>query len=104
MACTQKRSDPCGSLSISRTPSTIPSALTARHVYASSSSSTTKFVGVATPTNFVVLEDDEAYTWRAVSADGIVLGVREIDNEPQGSLRFWVQAIRNKLRVLGGYA
>ena len=58
-----------------------------------------------TPTNFVRLEQDKSqYDYRATSADGIVLAVREIENEPQGELVFWTEAIENSLRNRGGYA
>ena len=43
------------------------------------------------------------YDYRATTADVVVLGVREIDNEPQGNLDFWTQAVRNRVRDLGGY-
>jgi hypothetical protein len=56
------------------------------------------------PQNFVVLDEDSAYAERMTSADRVVIGVHEIDNEEEGSLQFWTDAIRNKLRVLGGYA
>jgi hypothetical protein len=60
---------------------------------------------MAAPQNFVVLdEDDEQYAQRATSADGVVISVREIDNDNEGSLQFWTEAIRNRLRIVGGYA
>lgn len=43
------------------------------------------------------------YDYRATTADVVVLGVREIDNDPQGNLDFWTQAVRNRVRDLGGY-
>ena len=44
------------------------------------------------------------YRYRATTADGVVIGVREIDNERHGSGVFWLDAIRNSLRREGGYA
>lgn len=57
------------------------------------------------PADFVVLEDDQGgYEQRATSAHGVVLAVRDLDNEVEGNLRFWVDAIKNRLRTRGGYA
>jgi hypothetical protein len=62
----------------------------------------------ATPPGFVELEDDSdsesLYAYRATSADGLVIAVREIEHEPQGELSFWVRAIENQMRSRGGYA
>jgi hypothetical protein len=58
----------------------------------------------ATPAGFVELDDQELYDYRATSADGIVIGVRELDNDPHGGLDFWARAIENQLRNRGGYA
>lgn len=59
----------------------------------------------ATPPGFVELEDQEPdFHYRAVSADGVVVGVREIAHEPEGDKEFWVQAIRNRMRERAGYA
>lgn len=57
------------------------------------------------PPGFVELEDQEpAYDYRATSADGVVIGVREIDHEPKGDMSFWQQAVQNRLRTMAGYA
>ncbi|MCW8140743.1 MAG: serine/threonine protein kinase [Planctomycetota bacterium] len=58
------------------------------------------------PEHFVVLDEPEwrGYALRAVNADGVVLAVREVDNDRAGSLTFWVDAIRNRLRTVRGYA
>jgi hypothetical protein len=59
----------------------------------------------ATPAGFVTLADQEPhYDYRATTADGVVLGVRAIDNEPYGDEGFWTQAISSRMRTLGGYA
>ena len=59
----------------------------------------------ATPPGFVEMPDQEpGYQYRAVSADGVVVGVRSIEHEPKGDKEFWVQAIRNRMRDRGGYA
>ena len=59
----------------------------------------------ATPTGFVELEEEqEPYDYRATTADGLVLGVTEVDHEPEGNLEFWSRAIENRMRQRGGYA
>jgi hypothetical protein len=63
----------------------------------------TNFTAV-TPRGFVELDDQELYDYRATSADGLVVGVRELDNDPRGELGFWARAIENQLRDRGGYA
>ncbi len=66
------------------------------------------------PANFVVLEqddsefeqaleDDDRHDERATNAHGTVIAVREVDNEVEGSLEFWGDAIKNRLRRAGGY-
>jgi hypothetical protein len=57
-----------------------------------------------TPGGFVELEDQERYDYRATTADGLVIAVREIDHEPKGEVSFWVDAISNHMRQRGGYA
>ena len=57
-----------------------------------------------TPQGFVELEDQEAYDYRATTADGLVIAVREIDHDPKGEVNFWVRAIENRMRQRGGYA
>jgi len=59
----------------------------------------------ATPPGFVDLGDrygeDE---YRATTAEGLVLGVRAFENDPEGDLAFWAQVLENKMRESGGYA
>jgi hypothetical protein len=57
-----------------------------------------------TPPGFVELEHQERYDYRATSADGLVIGVRELKNDPKGELVFWARAVENQLRTHGGYA
>ena len=59
---------------------------------------------ISTPENFVVLEDDERFDHRSTNAQGVVISVREIDNDPRGSLAFWLEAIQDRLRDREGYA
>lgn len=58
---------------------------------------------LTTPPGFVEVEG-EPYDYRAASADGLVISVREIDHEPKGDLAFWVRAMENELRFGRGYA
>jgi hypothetical protein len=58
-----------------------------------------------TPPGFVALDDPEPrYHYRATTHDGVVLGVRSIDNQPRGDEGFWSQAVELRLRHQGGYA
>lgn len=59
----------------------------------------------ATPPGFVDMGDtypDGEY--RAATADGVVLGIRNIENKPRGELAFWARALENRMRETGGYA
>jgi hypothetical protein len=58
----------------------------------------------ATPPGFVELEDQNLYDYRATTADGLVIAVRELDHEPKGAMEFWTRAIENRMRQRGGYA
>ena len=51
------------------------------------------------PDGFVTVEDSDRdpYDLRAVSADGVALGVRRHDNPENGTLDFWAEAVRNEL-------
>lgn len=55
------------------------------------------------PQDFVLLEPSRGYTLRATNAEGVVLAVRELDNDPQGTLTFWSNAVGGRLRALRGY-
>jgi len=59
----------------------------------------------ATPKGFVdmgtIYRDGE---YRAMTADGVVLGIRAYDNEPKGELAFWARALERRVRDMGGYA
>lgn len=59
---------------------------------------------IKTPPGFVELGHEGRYNYRATSADGVVIGVRELDNDPKGELAFWARAVENQLRNAGGYA
>jgi len=57
------------------------------------------------PVNFVSVDraDLGSYTVRAVSADGMVIGLRTQDNPKRGTLAFWAEAVRNELVAGKGY-
>jgi hypothetical protein len=59
-----------------------------------------------TPKGFVELEDqeDRGYAYRAVTADGLVIAIRERDHKPKGELEFWSKAVENQMRRQAGYA
>lgn len=57
-----------------------------------------------TPKNFVKLKEQQRYSYRAVTADGLVYAVKELEHSPNGDLSFWTKAIENKLRFQAGYA
>lgn len=59
---------------------------------------------IETPPGFVELDHQARYDYRATSADGLVIGVRELKNDPKGELAFWARAVENQLRNAGGYA
>lgn len=63
---------------------------------------------IQAPDDFAELDasaqERRGFAYRATSADGAVLGVREVDNTGHASRDFWVQAIRNRVRRAGGYA
>lgn len=62
---------------------------------------------VASTARFVELEEEsEVYDYRATTADGVVVGIRAVDVDPDrgGNLAFWVEAIEQRMRRIGGYA
>ena len=61
---------------------------------------------VTTPAAFMELEDQQRYSYhyRATTADGVVAAVQAMPNKQRGSLSFWAEAVRNKLRDARGYA
>jgi hypothetical protein len=60
---------------------------------------------MGTPPGFVEIENDwDAYDYRATSADGLVMAVRELEHDPEGEPEFWLTAIKNRMRERAGYA
>ncbi|MBK8170114.1 MAG: serine/threonine protein kinase [Sandaracinaceae bacterium] len=57
------------------------------------------------PANFLALdENEEGYAQRATSAEGVVIATRELDNDHEGTLAFWVEAIKQRMQHTRGYA
>ena len=58
---------------------------------------------IETPVNFVQVErgDLGGYHVRAMSADGVVVGLRTQDNPKRGTLEFWSAAMQNELTGRG---
>jgi hypothetical protein len=54
------------------------------------------------PTGFVHVESGP-YSGRAMSADGIVVGWRWFDNDPQSTVEFWAKVLRKELEGSRGY-
>ena len=58
-------------------------------------------VNMNTPAGFAEVDDDDTYAYRATSAEGVVLAVREEANDPHGNLDFWASALRYELERKG---
>ena len=61
---------------------------------------------IKTAPGFVELEEQarEGYGYRATTPDGVVIGVRVVDDEERGDLPFWVRSLTLQLRDIKGYA
>ncbi len=60
----------------------------------------------ATPPGFVDFGEERygSREYRAATADGVVLGIRTLENDPEGELSFWSKVLENRMRESGGYA
>jgi hypothetical protein len=62
----------------------------------------------ATPDGFVELDeeryDESVHEYRASTADGVVIGIRAYENDPQVDLALAVRALENRVRLGQGYA
>ena len=56
---------------------------------------------IQTPGGFAELSDDARYDYRATNADGVVLAVRAVANEPEAGLDFWSRVVDERLRRQG---
>ena len=59
---------------------------------------------VKTAPGFVALERQDDFDWRATTPEGIVVGIRVVEDEKRGDLGFWTQAMTLQLRDVTGYA
>lgn len=59
---------------------------------------------IKTPPGFVALENQPQHAYRATTPEGVVVGVRVVDDEDRGDLGFWTQALVLQLRDVSGYA
>lgn len=59
---------------------------------------------VKTAPGFVALEEQREHAYRATTPEGVVVGVRVVDDEDRGDLGFWTQALVLQLRDASGYA
>jgi hypothetical protein len=53
---------------------------------------------------FVALENQHDFEWRATTPEGVVVGIRVVEDEKRGDLAFWTQAVTLQLRDVTGYA
>lgn len=56
---------------------------------------------VRTPEGFAQLDGGDDYAYRATSAQGVVIAVRTVDNDPHGNLAFWSDLLDRDLRQRG---
>ncbi|HSO40384.1 MAG TPA: serine/threonine protein kinase [Labilithrix sp.] len=59
---------------------------------------------VKTAPGFVALENQHDFDWRATTPEGVVVGIRVVEDEKRGDLGFWTQAMTLQLRDVSGYA
>jgi hypothetical protein len=59
---------------------------------------------VKTAPGMVALENQHELDWRATTPEGVVVGVRVVEDEKRGDLAFWTQAVTLQLRDVSGYA
>ena len=60
---------------------------------------------IKTPPNMIELEHDASFEYRAMTPEGVVLGVRVIDQgDKRADVPFWARAIALHMKELSGYA
>lgn len=59
---------------------------------------------VKTAPGFVPLENQTEHAYRATTPEGVVVGIRVVEDEDRGDLGFWTQALVLQLRDVSGYA
>jgi len=58
---------------------------------------------VPMPAGYVEVPEALDYEWRGISAEGVVIGLRIRDNEPEGTIDFWSTVMRRELEGQRGY-
>jgi hypothetical protein len=56
----------------------------------------------AIPEGFAQVEAGDEFAFRTANADGVIVAVRAVDNEPRGDLTFWSSTLARRL-VRRGY-
>jgi hypothetical protein len=59
---------------------------------------------IQTPPAMIELPDQTEYAYRAMTPDGVVLGVRVVRNAGKADVAFWTQAVTLHMQELSGYA
>jgi hypothetical protein len=61
---------------------------------------------VKTAPGFIELGEqaDQGFQYRATTPEGIVVGIRVVEDEDRGDLAFWVRTVTLQLRDIKGYA
>lgn len=59
---------------------------------------------VKTAPGFVELEHQADYDYRSTTPEGVVVGIRVVEDERRGDVPFWTQAITLQMRDISGYA
>jgi hypothetical protein len=53
------------------------------------------------PQGFARVEAGDEFAFRTANSDGVVVGVRAVDNDPEGDLAFWSSALAKRLERRG---
>jgi hypothetical protein len=59
---------------------------------------------IQTPSGMIELSRTSDYSYRAMTPDGVVVGVRVIPEGGKADLAFWTQAVALRMKELSGYA
>ena len=57
-----------------------------------------------TPPGMIELKEQGTYAYRAMTPDGVVLGIRVVDDAQKTDVAFWVEAVTLHMKELSGYA
>lgn len=58
-------------------------------------------VRMSTPSGFAEMHKQDHYAYRATTASGVVVAVRNEKNEPEGDLEFWSEAVDTSVTSRG---